>query len=83
MSTVAILLLLLRAASFVIIIDAVLSWVQGPDAFPRSLTMTMTAPLYAPIHAVLKPGSTGGLDLAPLIVLVLLQMLQGVVISAF
>lgn len=77
----AIILTLVQAISFVIIIDAVLSWIQPPSAFPRSLTTTMTAPLYAPIHAVLKPGSTGGIDFAPLIVLVLLQFLGNLLIG--
>ena len=64
----------LQVVSFVIIIDAVLSWVQPPSAFPRSLTTTLTAPLYAPVRAVIQP--TGGIDFAPLIILVLLQFLQ-------
>ncbi len=69
-----VLLSLIRIASGIIIVDAVLSWVQSERAFPRSLTTQLTAPLYAPVHAVVKPGATGGIDFAPLIVLVLLNM---------
>ncbi|MEL6342109.1 MAG: YggT family protein [Myxococcota bacterium] len=70
-----IILTLFQVISFVIIIDAVLSWIQPPSSFPRSLTSSMTAPLYAPIHAVIKPQATGGIDFAPVIVLVALQFL--------
>jgi YggT family protein len=65
----------LQVVSGVIIVDAILSWVQAPGAFPRSLTSQLTAPLYAPIRGVL--GSAGGIDFSPLILLVLINMLSG------
>ncbi len=37
----------LNVVSGVIIVDAVLSWVQSESTFPRSLTGQLTAPLYA------------------------------------
>jgi YggT family protein len=69
--------LILKALEFVIIADVVLSWVM-PDAtrFPRKLTTQITEPLYAPIHAVLKPERSGGLDFAPLLVILLIQLMQ-------
>ena len=70
-------LLIINALQLLIIADVVLSWIM-PDKrqFPRSLTTSITDPLYAPIHALLKPEKTGGLDLSPLIVLVLLFFLE-------
>ena len=67
------LLLIINALELLIIADVVLSWIM-PDKgqFPRSLTTSITDPLYAPIHAVLKPEKTGGFDLSPLIVLMIL-----------
>ena len=62
----------------VILVDAVLSWfMPGAEQFPRSITALITGPLYAPVHAVLGPGTTGRLDLAPLIYLVGLQAING------
>jgi uncharacterized protein YggT (Ycf19 family) len=64
----------INALCLVILADAVLSWVfPATDVFPRSITTLITGPLYAPIHAVLNPKTTGNIDLAPLILLVGLQ----------
>lgn len=64
----------LRLLSLICVVDALLSWVQ-PDAssFPRSLTRAVTEPLYAPIHAILSPARTGGLDFSPIIAIMLLN----------
>jgi YggT family protein len=71
------LLLLINALELLILADVVLSWIM-PDKrrFPRSLTTAITDPLYAPLHAVLKPEKTGGLDLSPLILLILLYFFE-------
>ena len=73
-----ILLRVLEALKWLVIVDAVLSWVVAPGQFPRSLTQTLLAPVYAPIHALIG-RYTGPIDLAPLIVLGLLFALQRVV----
>ena len=71
----AIMLAVLEGLTWLIIIDAVLSWVV-PDRgqFPRNITSQITDPLYAPIRSILNPEKTGGLDLSPLIMLILLQV---------
>ena len=63
-----------------VIIDAVLSWVQAPNQAPRKYTQQITSVLYAPIHAVIKPQMTGGLDIAPLIVIIGLQFIRGLLV---
>ena len=65
----AILILILEALWWLIIIDAVLSWVMPPDRFPRTLTTQLTDPLYAPIRAILRPERTGGFDMSPILVM--------------
>ena len=61
----------------VILTDAVLTWfIPTAEQFPRNITALITGPLYAPIHSVLSPGTTGRLDLAPLICLVGLQAIN-------
>ncbi len=72
---VAALVFVLQAARWLVIIDAVLSWVVAPDAFPRSLTKSLLDPVYAPLRKVLQP-LTGNVDLSPLIVLAVLFFLE-------
>ena len=73
----SILSILLHALQILIIVDVVLSWVKpDPTEFPRNLTTQVTEPLYAPIHAILNPRMTGGLDLAPLIMILLLSFMR-------
>ena len=65
---------LLRAVSFIVIVDAISSWfVPGRDRFPRNLTGIVTEPLYRPIRKIVDPEKLGGIDISPLIVLVALQ----------
>lgn len=73
----------LDVVMFVVIVDAIGSWFQ-PDAtrFPRSITGALVGPLYAPIHKIIDPGKTGGLDFSPLIVILLLQGLRAIVFGA-
>ena len=66
---------ILQAARWLVILDAVLSWVMPPDGFPRSLTKSLLDPVYAPLRRVLQP-LTGNVDLTPLIVLAALFLLQ-------
>jgi YggT family protein len=69
--------LALRLLSYLIIADALLSWVQpSRERFPRKFTARITDPIYAPIHRILDPRKTGGLDLAPLVVLLGIQALS-------
>ena len=67
----------LKGLLYLIIVDAILSWVQPIHKMPRSLTSAVTTPLYKPIHSVLNPNITGGLDLSPLVLLFGIQFLIG------
>ena len=66
----------LDIAGWVVIADVVMRWVIGPDAFPRTITDAVMNPVYAPFRALLRGLDFGGLDLAPLLLLVLLQVGQ-------
>ena len=66
----------LELVSFVVIADAVLSWIQRPDQAPRRFTAMMTDPIYRPLRKILNPQKTGGLDLSPLLVLVGIQLIS-------
>ena len=69
----------LKGLLYIIIADAILSWIQPAHKMPRSITSSITTPLYKPIHSVLNPSMTGGLDLSPLILLFGIQFLIGII----
>jgi YggT family protein len=68
---------LLQMLEYVIIGDALLSWVV-PDKtqFPRSLTSQIADPLCAPFRKLIGPDRLGGLDLSPVATLILLQVMR-------
>ena len=70
-------ILCLNGLIYLIIIDAILSWFQSPTAMPRKLTSTLTTAMYTPIHAIVSPQKTGGIDFSPLIWIFGLQFLMG------
>ena len=73
-------LLLLRLIdlySFVILIAVVVSWLGlGPRHPAVRLLDSLTEPALAPIRRVIPPIS--GLDLSPMVLLILLQLLKSV-----
>lgn len=69
------------AVSGIIILDAVLSWVQREHQFPRVALMQLTEPLYAPIRAILPPSKLGGLDISPLVILFALRAIKGALLA--
>ena len=81
--------LLLRVAMYVIIIQAILSWLVAFNVinlhndFARSFLRALdriTEPLYRPFRKILP--DFGGLDLAPLVVLLLIIMLKDYLLPA-
>ena len=69
---------LCEAVALIVFVDAISSWfVKNPNGFPRNITGPITAPLYAPIRAILKPEKMGGIDISPLVVIIGLQALAG------
>ena len=75
MTPLALLVLALKALKLLIFVDFVLSWIQQPGDFPRSLTMKITEPLYAPIRALIRPDQIG-IDFSPMVFLILLQIAE-------
>lgn len=67
---------LCEAIAMIVFVDVISSWfVKNPNGFPRSITGPITAPLYAPVRAILKPEALGGIDVSPIVVIVGLQAL--------
>ncbi len=71
-----VLLWALTALQWIVIIAALISWVN-PD--PRNPIVRFlrgfTEPLFRPFRRLLPPSRTGGIDLSPLIVLLLIYLL--------
>jgi YggT family protein len=67
--------LFLKGVFYLVIADAVLSWIQGPRDMPRRLTHQITEPIYRPLHQIINPRRTGGMDFSPIILIIVLQML--------
>ncbi|MGD8860851.1 MAG: YggT family protein [Myxococcales bacterium] len=75
-------ILLLNGLQLIVFADVILSWVMPDDTkFPRSFTRRITQPLYAPFHAILSPEKTGGLDLSPIFVLLILRGMQSLILG--
>ncbi|HXF81935.1 MAG TPA: YggT family protein [bacterium] len=81
MGLVALANLLFQAFYVLLLLRVILSWVPGVD--PRhpavQFVQRTTAPVLAPIRRLLPPS--GGLDLSPMIAILLLILAQQVVID--
>ncbi len=73
----SIIVMALNGIIWLVIGDAILSWVQSPNQMPRKLTGQITDLMYKPIHSVISPKMTGGIDLSPILVIVVIQILIG------
>lgn len=81
--------LLLTVLRWIIIIQAILSWlvafnvINTQSDFVRTILMAldrMTEPLYRPIRRIMP--DLGALDLSPLVVLLILIILQSIILPA-
>ena len=72
---------LLWAYTWVVIIRAVVSWVN-PDPHNPIVRMLhqLTEPLLRPIRKLVPPYKLGGLDLSPLILILLIQLVRSTII---
>jgi YggT family protein len=70
--------LAIQVLIWIIIADAILSWFPNIDRRnPLVITLrAITAPIYKPIREIIPPSRTGYVDLAPLVVIILLQVLS-------
>jgi YggT family protein len=69
-----IIMALLHIYSFIIIAAALLSWVQPNPYNPVvRFLRRVTEPVLAPVRSLVPPEKLGGLDISPLIVLLLIE----------
>ncbi len=65
--------------SWLVIIDALLSFFMDPYHPVRRALDSVVAPMLAPIRRILPP--LGGFDFSPLVLLVLIQLLARIIVS--
>src|SRR5262249_41062877 len=72
---------LLSLYSWVIIAAALISWVSPDPRNPIVMVLRqVTDPVLAPVRRLLPPWKTGGLDLSPVIVLIVIQFVERVIL---
>ena len=83
-SLLEIVLGLLSLYTWVIIIRALLSWVN-PDPYNPlvRLLVAVTEPVLSPLRRLLPPRRMGGLDLSPMVAILLLQLLKNGLLYSF
>ena len=75
--------ILLNVAWWIIIVQAILSWLIAFNVINTSIWIALdklTEPLYRPIRRFMP--DLGGLDLSPMVVLIIIIILQGPVLGA-
>jgi YggT family protein len=76
----ALIVLLLTAYSWVIIIRALASWVfTDPDHPVMRPLILATEPVLGPLRRLVPPDRLGGLDLSPVIAILLLWVIQNLI----
>ena len=74
-------LIALRVLGWLIIIDAILTWIPSID--PRNPLVVglrkITRPIVEPFRKLIPPQKTGGMDLSPLLAIVFLWILGGII----
>jgi YggT family protein len=65
--------------SLIVLAAVIVSWIQLPPYHPVvKLLNTLTEPALAPIRKVIPP--MGGLDITPMLLLILLQLIKGILV---
>jgi YggT family protein len=74
---VNLLVLLLHLYTWIIIIRAVMSWVSPDPNNPivRALYL-LTEPVLKPLRTLVPPARLGGLDISPILAIVLIQLVR-------
>ncbi len=71
------------AYTFVILLRVILSWIQIPSLRPVAVIVyKLTEPLLKPIRKYVPPHKLGGLDVSPMILLIILMFINSFVIRS-
>ena len=68
---------------FVIVFRVIFSWIRIPSLYPVAVIVyKLTEPLLKPIRKYVPPHKMGGLDLSPMILLIILMFIRSFVIQS-
>lgn len=83
-SLLQLLLTLLNIYMWVIIIRALISWVN-PDPYNPivQILIRVTEPVLRPLRRLVPPRKLGGLDVSPIIAILLIQLIRQTLIYSF
>jgi len=83
-SLLQLLLTLLNIYMWVIIIRALISWVN-PDPYNPivQILIRVTEPVLRPLRRLVPPRKLGGLDISPIIAILLIQLVRQTLIYSF
>jgi YggT family protein len=72
-----------NAYVFVVIVRVILSWIHVPSLYQLNVVLyRLTEPLLKPIRKFVPPYKMGGLDLSPMILIVLLLFINSFLIKS-
>jgi len=81
-SLVNFLVLLLYLYTWIIILRAVVSWSRpGPGHPLVSLLVQVTEPVLKPLRALIPPSKLGGIDVSPILAIILIQIVRYLLLS--
>ena len=71
------------AYTIVIVFRVILSWIQIPSLYPVAVVVyKLTEPLLRPIRKYVPPQKMGGLDISPMILLVIIMFINSFLIRS-
>ena len=71
------------AYTIIIVFRVILSWIQIPSLYPVAVIVyKLTEPLLKPIRKYVPPQKMGGLDVSPMILLIILMFINSFVIRS-
>ena len=84
LALVQLVLAVLSLYTWVIIIRALISWVS-PDPYNPIVQILhrVTEPVLRPLRRLLPPSRTGGLDVSPILAILLIQLVRYTIIYSF
>ena len=84
LALVQLVLTVLSLYTWVIIIRALISWVS-PDPYNPivQILRRLTEPVLKPLRRLVPPAATGGIDVSPILAILLIQLVRYTIIYSF
>lgn len=68
---------------WVVIIRAVLSWVNVPSFYPLTVVLyRLTEPVLRPLRRIVPPNKVGGVDITPIIVIIIILFIDSFIVKS-